>query len=564
MPSDGLLRRTSRSLRAVLGDPDLARLLAAWLSINAGKWAFLVANLVIAYEAGGAVAVAVMGLARYLTPTLLAPLAGLPTARWRPDRVLVGIHVLRTMAVGLAVLVVATGAPLELLYGAIALEAGAGAFTRPLHMALLPHVSRTPEELVAANVTSSAAEALGTFIGPAVAGFLLVTSGPFGSVLAVLAIYAAGIYPLAGLHVPVLGRADASLRAVGRQVVAGLRAVAEDAGPRMVLVGLGMQTFVRGLLIVLTVIAAIELLGMGDPGVGALNAAMGIGGLVGALLAAALTGRPRLIPPFALALACWGAPIAIVGLVSEPIVALAAMVVVGTSNAVLDVAGFTLIQRLTPNDRRVALLGLVDSVANGGVAAGGVVAPVLVEVAGVQGALIATGLILPVTALALWPFLRRVDEAGTVDLHRVGRIRGLPLFAPLSLATVEHLAETLESVSFPAGGWLMREGEVGDRFVIVEAGEVDVIQGGVTLRRLGPGEGVGEIALVHDIPRTASVRAVDAVTAWALDRESFVSAVSGTPDSLRRATSIADERRLGDPGVDDAGGGATARTDGAS
>ena len=564
MPADGLIRRTSRSLRAVLGDPGLARLLAAWLSINAGKWAFLVANLVIAYEAGGAVAVAVMGLARYLTPTLLAPLAGLPTARWRPDRVLVGIHVLRTLAVGLAAIVVATGAPLEILYVAIALEAGAGAFTRPLHMALLPHVSRTPEELVAANVTSSAAEALGTFIGPAVAGFLLVTSGPLGAVLAVLAMYAVGIYPLAGLHVPVLGRADASLRAVGRQVVAGLRAVAEDVGPRMVLVGLGMQTFVRGLLVVLTVIAAIELLGMGDPGVGALNAAMGIGGLVGALLAAALTGHPRLIPPFALALACWGAPIAVIGLVSEPVVALAAMVVVGTSNAVLDVAGFTLIQRLTPNDRRVALLGLVDSVANGGVAAGGVVAPVLVEVAGVQGALIVTGLLLPITALVLWPFLRRVDEAGTVDLLRVGRIRGLPLFAPLSLATVEHLAETLEPVSFPAGSWLMREGEVGDRFVIVESGAVDVIQGGVTLRRLGPGDGVGEIALVHDIPRTASVRAVDAVTAWALDRESFVSAVSGTPDSLRRATTIADQRRLGEPDAGDAGAGAIARTDGAS
>ena len=93
---------------------------------------------------------------------------------------------------------------------------------------------------------------------------------------------------------------------------------------------------------------------------------------------------------------------------------------------------------------------------------------------------------------------------------------------------------------------------------------MDVIQGGVTLRRLGPGEGVGEIALVHDIPRTASVRAVDAVTAWALDRESFVSAVSGTPDSLRRATTIADQRRLGEPDAGDAGAGAIARTDGAS
>lgn len=544
--SRGPFGESLAALRTALADRDLARLLAAWLSIMAGKWAFLVGNVVIAYDAGGAVAVGVMGLARYLTPTLIAPFSGLPTARWRPDRVLVAVNAVRTAAVAIAALIVATDLPFELLCLAIALEAGVGAFTRPLHMSLLPSVSRTPEELVAANVSSSAAEGLGTFLGPAIAGAMLALSGPLAATLVVFVIYALGLIPIASVHIPPVGKGDGSLAAVRAQVVAGIATARDSAGPRLVLIALGMQTIVRGILVTLTVVASIELLGMGEPGVGGLNAAMGIGGLLGAFVAISLSGRARLFPAFALALAAWGAPIAIIGLVGVPVVALGAMVLVGCANAVLDVAGFTLAQRTTPNRSRVAFLGLIDSVANGGVAIGGMVAPILLAGLGTQGALVAAGVILPATALILWPFFRRVDETGTVDLHRVALVRGVPLFAPLSLATIEHIADNLVPVTFGPGDWLMREGEVGDRFVIVESGEVEVLQGGVVLRRLGPGEGVGEIALVHDIPRTASVVAIGDVTGWALDRDAFLTAVTGTTDGRRRATSYADERRRDD------------------
>jgi hypothetical protein len=309
-----------------------------------------------------------------------------------------------------------------------------------------------------------------------------------------------------------------------------------------------MQTFVRGLLVTLTVVAAIELLGMGDPGVGALNAAMGVGGLIGAVVAIALAGRPRLVPAFAIGLAAWGAPIAVIGLVTEPVIALAALVAVGISNAVFDVAAFTLAQRTTPNDRRVAFLGLIDSAANGGVAVGGIVAPLLIAAVGSQAALIVTGLILPVTAVALWPFLHRVDEAGGVDLERAALVRRLPLFAPLSLAAVEHLADDLEPVSFRSGEWLMREGESGDRYIVIERGSAAVTQAGRPIRTVGTGEGVGEIALLRDIPRTASVRAVDAVHGFALHRDAFLEAVTGNATSLVSAASIV-EARLAGPSV---------------
>ncbi len=534
------------ALRTTLEDPDLRRLTIAWFTVIAGKWAFLVSTLVAAYEAGGTVAVGLLGLARFLVPTLTSPFAGLPTVRWQPEAVLRTVNAIRTVAIGLAVVVVALDLPIQLLFLVVAIEAGVGAFSRPLHMALLPAVARTPTQLIAANVTSSAAEGLGTFVGPAMAGLLLVASGPLGTTLAVFAIYAVGVSAIASLHVPAVGRSDTSARAVLGQLSAGVRALAALPGPRFIVLGLGLQTFVRGLLTVLVVVAAIELLGMGEPGVGALNAAMGLGGLLGAVVAIALTGRERLSPAFLLALAGWGAPIAVIGLVVHPLVALGALFAVGVSNALIDVSGFTLIQRMTPNASRISVLGLIDSVANGGVAIGGIVAPVLIEVLGIRDALIASGLILPIVAILFSPVLRGMPEGGVGGARRVELIRGDPLFAPLSLATVEHLAAALSPVAFDDGAWLMREGQPGTDYILIDTGSAEVSQGGQVLRTLGPGSGAGEIALMREVPRTASIRAVGPVTAFSLGRADFLEAVTGHVASRAVATSRVDARLAAD------------------
>ena len=330
------------ALRTTLDDPDLRGLTAAWFAVIAGKWAFLVTTLVLAYEAGGTVAVGLLGLARFLTPTITAPFAGLPTVRWRPEAVLRAVNAIRTLAVMLAAGIVALDLPIQLLFVAVALEAGVGAFTRPLQMALLPAVARTPNQLIAANVSFSAAEGLGTFVGPALAGLLLVAAGPLAAIVAVVAIYALGLVPIARIHVPAVGRSDTTARAALGQLSAGVRALSALPGPRLIVVGIGVQTFVRGLLTVLIVVAAIDLLGMGEPGVGALNAALGLGGLAGAAASITLTGRERLSTAFILALAGWGIPIAVVGIVVNPTIALLAMVAVGVSNAFVDVSGFTL------------------------------------------------------------------------------------------------------------------------------------------------------------------------------------------------------------------------------
>jgi len=379
-------------------------------------------------------------------------------------------------------------------------------------------------------------------VGPALATLLIVAAGPTAASVAVLAIYLVGVAALLGVHVPVVGRTPATARVALRQMSTGVRALARFPGPRWVVLDLGFQTFVRGLLTVLVVFASIELLGLGDPGVGTLNAAMGFGGIVGAVVAIALAGRDRLSPAFVLALAAWGAPIALIGLVPEAWVAVLAMLAVGVSNALLDVSGFTLVQRLTPNESRVGVLGLIDGVANGGVAFGGVMAPFLIELLGIRGALIVTGAILPIAAILTWPLLRKVDEGGPAGAGRVELLRADPLFAPLSLATVEHLASCLVPVSFEDGAWLMREGDPGREYLLIDAGAVQVSQSGRVVRTQGPGDGVGEIALLHNVPRTASVQAVGPVSAYSLDQDAFLEAVSGHAASRASASARTLER----------------------
>lgn len=409
-------------------------------------------------------------------------------------------------------------------------------------MSLMPAVARTPGELVAANVVSGVAEALGTCFGPLLAGLLLATGGPVPVYVAVLIIYLVGLAAIARVHVRSAPGPGHDERAILRRVLDGAQTVATLPGPRVLISAITLQTAVRGMLTVLTVVAAIELLGMGDAGVGTLNAAMGAGGLLGAFSAIALSGQTRLAPWFAIALAGWGVPIAAIGLLADPLWAAAMMVVVGVSNAIVDVAGYTLLQRSTPNDARVAVLGLLDSFANGGVAVGGIVAPLLVALLGVQGALMATGAILPIVAAVTWPAIRRLDEEGVVPAAQLDLIRSVPLFAPLSLAVTEWLAGRLERVTVTTGDWLIREGDEGDVYYVVEAGEVEVTAGGEVLRRMGPGSGIGEIALLRSVPRSASVQAATDVDAWMLGREDFLEAVTGQPQSLAAAEAVVDAR----------------------
>jgi hypothetical protein len=339
----------------------------------------------------------------------------------------------------------------------------------------------------------------------------------------------------------------------------GVRVLRRRPVLRWSMLGLYGQVTTRGLLTPLLVVASIELLGMGDAGVGLLNAALGLGGFVGAVFALSATRPNSLILTQAVALAYWGAPIAVIGLLPFPGVALAAMVVTGIANAVYDVAVITTFQRGASNQERAAVFSLFEGVAGLGLVTGSLLAPVLLAAFGPSGALAVAGAVLPIVSLVMYGRIGRADRVSVVDEDLVRLVRRVEVFAALPLTAIERLAAGMTPVSATRGEILVREGEPGDAFIVLETGQVEVTVAGEPMDRLGPGSGFGEIALLQRSPRTATVTALTDVTGFAVDAPTFACAVSGpTTAAISEQVAAAHLRRgaAGTPGPSPMPGGA--------
>jgi hypothetical protein len=371
-------------------------------------------------------------------------------------------------------------------------------------------------------------EGLGTFAGPFLAG-LLIAAGqlPLAAGL-VAAAFLGTVVIAAGLRFEhAADAAGGGRQQRGLALASGLRAVLRRPLLRWSMLGVYGQVTTRGLLNPLTVVASIELLGMGDAGVGLLSAAVGLGGLVGAVFAVSLTRSDRLVRTMCAALAYWGAPIAVIGLIANPAVGLAAMVVTGIANAVYDVAVITIFQRGSTNQERAAVFSVFEGIAGLGLVTGSLLAPVLLAAFGTRGALGIAGSVLPIIALLIYGRVGRTDRISVVDEEIVRLVRRVDVFAELPLTAVERLAAGMTPVGAIAGQVLVREGDPGDTFVIVASGELEVTVGGQPMDRLGPGAGFGEVALLRQSPRTATVTALTDMTGWAVDSATFTCAVSG-------------------------------------
>jgi MFS family permease len=302
------------------------------------------------------------------------------------------------------------------------------------------------------------------------------------------------------------------------------------------------QTLVRGMLNVYVIALALTTLGLGQAGVGFLSAMFGAGVMLGALVATTLVGRRRLSRPFLLGLTLWGAPLVAIGVWPTLGVAVAALVVSGIGNAELDVSGFTLMQRLA--DDRV--LGRVFGVMYVGILAtvgiGSILAPLAIHALGLRGAVAASGALLPAVALVLYRRLTRVDEHSSVAEAELDLIRSVSLFGPLPPTSLEKLARAAVWARVPAGADVVREGERGDTFYVVAEGSLAVTSGERRLRNLTTRDFFGEIALLRDVARTATVEARSDATLLVIHRLDFLSAILGTLDSATSAEEIVSRR----------------------
>jgi MFS family permease len=534
------LRQALAALTAAVRNRDIRRVELAWGVAIAAEWAHFVAFGVFAYEQGGASGVGIAGLVRLLPAALVAPFAASLGDRFPRERFLLVMTLLASAA--LAGSAVAFYANLELLVFAFAAVLGlAVTLIRPALQALLPSLARTPEELIASNAATSTIESLGTLLGPVLAG-LLVAGADAGLVFAI----GAGALALAAIplwRVRVEGRAGLPLavdEGGALQVLsAGFRTIARARGARLVVALIVAQTFVRGCLNVLIVVVAFRVLDAGAEAVGYMTAAIGAGGLFGAVGAMTLGGR-RLAVAFGLALVFWGLPIALIGSSADLAFAVGMLAVVGAANSVEDVAGFTLLQRLVPDQLLTRVLGVTWSLAMGGVAIGSIAAPVLVEAVGPRAALVVVGCVLPLLSLGAYRQLLQIDRAVT-PAPELELIDHVPIFAPLSLAAKERLAANLVPLSVDAGQLVIVTGEVGDRFYIVRDGELEISAAG-THKTAHQADYFGEIALLRDVPRTATVKAVTDTMLYALQREDFLAAVTGHRAAHAAAHAVAEER----------------------
>jgi MFS family permease len=532
------LSQAGAAFRSVAGSPALRRLELAAFGSSMGDWAYGVALAVYAYQEGGAYAVGLSALARTGAAALAAaPLSALAD-RFERRRVMVTADLLRCgLCVAISLLAV-SGHPFA-VYTVAVFVSVAGVVFEPARAALMPTVADTPEQLTAANVVHSTVYAISTFVGPALGGLLSAAFQP-----AVAFAFQAGTFVwsavlVRAVHAP--PRAVVADASEHGDILAGLRLVLRDPHLRLLQGLFTLQTLVCGFLNVFTVVIAFQLLNGGAVDTGLMNTAAGVGGILGGLAGAALIGR-RLAAGFAVGIALWGLPIAMISLAPSRPFALAMMAVLGIANVLVDVAGLTLLQRSVPDEVMGRVFGVTEALFVGSLGVGTLLAPIVIDLLGARPAIFAVGMLLPVSALLAWRSLAAIDShvAGREELLEL--LRRVSFLTPLEPPQLERLASAAESVTVAAGNVVIAAGDAGDRFYVVRSGRLAVSAGAERAADLGPGDGFGEIALLRDVPRTATVTAVEECDLVAIEREPFLEAVTGFDESGSEADLLINAR----------------------
>lgn len=524
----------------------MRRALLAYLSFSSVEWAVWIVILVWAYSVGDAGTVGFVAVAQLVPAALLAP--SLASLVDRLPRSLAPPVAYLTLAVSMGATAGAmlAGAPFGVVLALAVLTnvlVGAG---RPAHHSLTPCLAGGPTDLVAANVVATGAEGLGLFLGPALVGALMAAASPGVAMLACVAL-------LVVSTILTIGFPPVSLPEIhtGEEVEAGIREgirrFAADRSVRLPILLGGVQGVVEGAVDVLIVLLAIDVLGMGDGGAGYLNAVLGIGALAGGVASSALVGRVHLASPMLVSGLLTGS--AMVLLAFAPLAALF-LAVMGIGYALTSVITKTMLQRLSPMGVMGRMFGLLEGVSLGGLAVGAAAAPLIGEWVGVEAAFAVFGLAMPLMLAATWRAMLVADRSYSVPtdiLDVIGRVDPISGLEPEAL---EALARGARHLTVPVGETVVREGERGNEMYLIESGAVEVVRAGSRVTVLEAGDIFGEIALISDAPRIASVVATEPTSLVAVNREAFLAALATDPAARLAVEHMAHTRRretLGEP-----------------
>ena len=533
-------------LRALVIDfenRDLGLLGAARIGLSFSSWSFAIALGVYGFEAHGIVGAGLVALIRLLPGAVASPFSGLLADR-HPRRQVLLISA-ATMAAILAGAAIAAGAgaPTGVVFVFPALFAVASSAYAPAEAALFPLLARTPQELSASNVNHAAMENAGFIVAAIATGILLTATSP-GTVFAL----AAAVTALAAVLIALVRRdrrpeyADEEVAGVARELSLGARALFFHPALRLSSLTLVLLLLYEGFADVILIALALELLHLEEGSVGFLNAAWGIGALVGGASLALMLDRGHLVAAIAGGSLLLGLATVLPGVFPGEATSYAAWFGIGIGFTFVEVAGKTLMYRLASDETMGRVISALEAGRLLAMAMGSLGAILLVEWLHPDGALIVLGALMPVFVVVCWARLRSFEVGAPVAEGPYHLLRENSIFAPLPIATVERLSHDLEPVEFGAGEEVIVQGEHGDRFFVIESGKVEVFENGEFRRHEGPGESFGEIALLHDVPRTATVRTIEPTRLLALGREQFLTAVTGHRRSHQLAGDLVDDR----------------------
>jgi MFS family permease len=524
---DGRASAAAATVKAVSRSRSIRRTWLAFSLFCVGEHATWLAITVYAFARGGATEAGVVALVQLVPATIVAPGASVLADRLRRERALRLGYAVQALTMGATAMAIGVDAPAVLVYAAATTAACALTLTRPVHFALLPDLADDPASLTVAIAGATTGEALAHLLGPLLAGVLLAVAGPD----LVFAVGAIGALTSLLLTLRLRHRgADweptdaAEILAESPETVSRMLA---QRGVVYLTLLVGARYVLIGMLDVLLIDLAVNGLGATESFTGPLLAACGVGALLGAVAAVPMVSSRRLVPWVVVGAVLAGAPLVVVTAGGRAM-ALVLLAASGVGNTVFDIAGRCLLPRAVSTDTLGRIFGLQEAACMGGLALGAIVAPAVLSLAGRTGAFAIGGALLPALTLVGWRRLAGLDTVAPDTARVAAMVRQLPLFAPLPPARLASVAAAFRRLQLRPTTVVIREGDPGDRFYLIDAGEVQVSIGGVPVRTMGPGTSFGEIALLNNVPRTATVTATGPITLLALDREEFLEAVTGT------------------------------------
>ena len=436
------LRSSKTAMANVFANGALRRIFLAFAISLIGDGVFSLSAVVFVYRSGGATAVGVLAVVRYVAIASVAPLTSTLADQYDRRVIMVVSDLVRLVLVSLAALSVAMHGSKWFVYVLVVLVGLAGTAFRPSQASILPTLARNHDEIAGANVVSSTIESVGFFAGPALAGFMLAVANvsiafTFDAATFVWsALFVWSIRPptdaerspevIALLSKP---RDADDLRAQSflSRAIQGFRLIGNDRNVLTLVVLYVLQCVVAGASAVFTVAIALKLLHIGSSGLGLMESLLGVGGLVGGFVALMLMERARLATDFALGVMVWAAPLIIIAAVPTLGAALLSMWLIGAANSVVDVNAITILQHLVPNDKLGRVLGALEGGEVAGMALGSLLMTVLIHWTGLRTGLAIIGVLVTLAVLPGLPTMRRIDQTvfETGVVHQPPAIRHL-------------------------------------------------------------------------------------------------------------------------------------------